>query len=57
MDMGDYRKYLDKQMEDEGFRKEWQESEAEYRLMRLFAASGKESLYDSVRTLESKEDK
>lgn len=31
--MGDFRKYLEKQMDDEEFRKEWQESETEYSLV------------------------
>lgn len=30
--MGDFRKYLEKQMEDVEFRKEWQESETESHL-------------------------
>lgn len=41
--MGDFRKYLDKQMEDEEFRKEWQESETEYSLIRSIAAARRSS--------------
>ena len=39
--MSDFRKYLEKQMDDEEFRKEWQESETEYSLIRSIAAARK----------------
>ncbi len=41
--MGDFRKYLEKQMDDEEFRKEWQESETEYSLVRSIVAARKSS--------------
>ncbi len=39
--MSDFRKYLEKQMDDKEFRKEWQESETEFSLIRSIAAARK----------------
>ena len=39
--MSDFRKYLEKQMDDKEFRKEWQESETEYSLIRSIIAARK----------------
>ena len=36
--MSDLRRYLEKQMDDKEFQKEWQESETEYSLIRSIAA-------------------
>lgn len=41
--MSDFRNYLKKQMKDEEFRKEWQEAETEYSLVRSIAAARKNS--------------
>ena len=39
--MSDFRKSLEKQMDNEEFQKEWQESETEYSLIRSIAAARK----------------
>lgn len=39
--MGDFKNYLEKQMKDEEFQKEWQETETEYALIRSIAAARK----------------
>lgn len=41
MIMSDFRKYLEKQMDNEEFQKEWQESETEYNLSRSIVAARK----------------
>lgn len=40
--MGDYRNYLDEQLRDEKFKKEWDDSEVEYNLVRSLVAARKE---------------
>ncbi len=39
--MSDFRKSLEKQMDNEEFQKEWQETETEYSLIRSIAAARK----------------
>ena len=40
--MSDFREYLDEQLKDEEFEKEWQESEPEYSLVRSLLAARRE---------------
>ena len=41
--MSDFRKYLDEQLKDEEFRKEWDASECEYSLAKSLVKARKES--------------
>ena len=41
--MSDFRKYLDEQLNDEEFRKEWDASECEYSLAKSLVKARKES--------------
>ena len=40
--MSDFRNYLDEQLKDEEFKKEWEDSELEYNLVRGLVAARKE---------------
>ena len=40
--MSDFRKYLDEQLKDSEFKKEWEDSECEYDLVRSLVAARKE---------------
>jgi len=40
--MSDFRKYLNEQLKDEEFKKEWEDSECEYALVKSLVAARKE---------------
>lgn len=40
--MSDFRKYLDEQLKDSEFKKEWEDSECEYNLVKSLVAARKE---------------
>lgn len=40
--MSDFRNYLDKQLQDEAFKKEWHNSECEYNLIKSLVSARKE---------------
>ena len=41
--MDDFRKFLNKQLEDPDFRKEWDEMESEYQIMKAMIAARMET--------------
>ena len=42
IEMSDFRNYLDEQLKDEEFKKEWEDSELEYNLVRSLVAARQE---------------